>query len=229
MTDLGGLTSNASLIIDLIDINDNSPTFDPNVINLNVSELAEFGSELTVVSATDLDQAENGFVTYSLNSDQLERTFTIDMIAGVISVNRNLDYEVRQSYTIIVTGTDGGEPQRSGTLTINLSVLDENDNPPIIQNPMPVFTIVENVPVNTPVGQIVATDADSGVNAELIFDIVAGNEANRLVINQASGMITTNRTIDREEQEMYLLTVEVHTCTAVLAQCDNALIHTCIQ
>lgn len=209
MRDLGGLASNATLIVNLIDINDNSPTFESSRVNLNISELAEFGSELTVVTATDLDQAENGFVTYTLNGAEIEGTFTIDMITGVIAVNRNLDYETRQSYMIVVTAVDAGEPQRSGTLTINLTVLDENDNPPIILNPIPMFTIEENIPVNTLVGQIIASDADSGVNAELVFEIVTGNEANRLVINQDSGMITTNSTIDREQQEVYVLTVEV--------------------
>ena len=209
MTDVGGLTSNASLAVDLIDVNDNSPTFVPNVLNLNISEAADFGSELTVVSATDLDQAENGFVTYSLNSAQIDTTFVIDAVTGVISVNRPLDYEARQSYTIVVTGTDGGMPQMSGTLTINLSVLDENDNPPIIMNPDPEFTISENVPVNTFVGQIMATDADSGANAALVFEIVSGNEANRLVMDPVNGEITTNSTIDREQQSIYVLSIEV--------------------
>ena len=209
MTDVGGLTSNASLAVDLIDVNDKSPTFVPNVLNLNISEAADFGSELTVVSATDLDQAENGFVTYSLNSAQIDTTFVIDAVTGVISVNRPLDYEARQSYTIVVTGTDGGMPQMSGTLTINLSVLDENDNPPIIMNPDPEFTISENVPVNTFVGQIMATDADSGANAALVFEIVSGNEANRLVMDPVNGEITTNSTIDREQQSIYVLSIEV--------------------
>ena len=209
VTDVGGLTSNASLAVDLIDVNDNSPIFSPSVLDLNVSELAEFGSELTVVSATDLDQAENGFVTYSLNSAQINRTFVIDSVTGVMSVNRPLDYETRQSYTIIVTGTDGGTPQRTGALTINLSILDENDNPPIILNPDPEFTIDENVPVDTFVGQVMARDADSGANAALVFEIVSGNEADHLVIDSSTGMINTNSTIDREQQGVYILSVEV--------------------
>lgn len=209
VTDLGGLTSNASLEVNLIDVNDNSPMFNPSMINLNVSELAGLGSEVTVVFATDLDQAENGFVTYTLNSDQIASTFIIDSVTGVISVNRPLDYETVQRYTIVVTGRDGGVPQRSGTLTINLAVLDENDNPPIILNPTAEFVIEENVPVNTRVGQVIATDADSGLNAELIFEIVTGNEANRFVMDQTTGTITTNSTIDREEQGLYVFNVEV--------------------
>ena len=210
VTDLGGLTSNASLLVNLIDINDNTPTFSPNVIDISTSELAVFGSELIVVFATDLDQAENGFVTYTLNSAQINRTFTIDSVTGVISVNRPLDYETIQRYTIIVTGTDAGEPRRSSTLTINLSILDENDNPPIIQNPMPEFVIEENIAVNSVVGQVMATDADSGANGELVFEIVSGNEANRFVMDQTTGTITTNSTIDREQQGVYLLNVEVN-------------------
>lgn len=208
-TDLEGLSSNASFMVTLIDINDNSPTFDPMVLDLTIPESAEFGSELTVVSAVDLDSAENGFVTYTLNSADIDRAFTIDLVTGVISVNRQLDFETRQSYTLVVTATDGGTPQRNGTLTINLGVLDENDNPPIIQNPLPEFVIIENVPVGMLVGHIIATDADSGANAQLVFEIVSGNEANRFVINAASGMITTNSTIDREEQGVYMLIVEV--------------------
>ena len=208
-TDLEGLSSNASFMVTLIDINDNSPTFDPMLLDLTIPESAEFGSELTVVSANDLDSAENGFVTYTLNSADIDRAFTIDSVTGVISVNRELDFETRQSYTLVVTATDGGTPQRNGTLTINLRVLDENDNPPIIQNPLPEFVIIENVPVNTLVGQLVATDADSGANAQLVFEIINGNEASRFVIDEASGRITTNGTIDREEQGIYLLDVEV--------------------
>ena len=208
-TDLEGLTSNASFMVTLIDVNDNSPTFDPMVLDLTIPESAEFGSELTVVSANDLDSAENSFVTYTLNSADIDRAFIIDSITGVISVNRELDFEARQSYTLVVTATDGGTPQRNGTLTINLNVLDENDNPPIINNTLPEFIIIENIPVGTLVGQLAATDADSGVNAQLVFEIVNGNEANRFVIDEAFGRITTNSTIDREEQGVYLLTVEV--------------------
>ncbi len=208
-TDLEGLTSNASLAVTLIDINDNSPTFDPMVLDLTIPESAEFGSELTVVSANDLDSAENSFVTYTLNSADIDRAFTIDSVTGVISVNRELDFEARQSYMLVVTATDGGTPQRNGTLTINLNVLDENDNPPIISNPLPEFVIIENIPVGALVGQIVATDADSGVNSQLVFEIISGNEANRFVIDEASGRITTNSTIDREQQGIYLLSVEV--------------------
>ena len=219
---MGGLTSNASFVVTLIDVNDNAPMFDPMSISLTITESAEFGSELTVVSATDLDQAENGFVTYSLNSAEINSTFTIDLITGVISVNRQLDFETRRRYVIIVTGTDGGVPQRSGTLTINLDVLDENDNSPIIQNPMPEFIIDENVETDTLVGQVLATDADSGTNAELVYEIINGNDANRFMIDPASGMITTNGTIDREGQEVYMLSVEVRlhaysVCVCVLS------------
>ena len=208
-TDIEGLSSNASFTVILIDINDNSPTFDPMVLDLTVPESAEFGSELTVVSATDLDSAENSFVTYTINSADIDRAFNIDSVTGVISVNRELDYESRQSYTLVVVATDGGIPQRNGTLTINLSVLDENDNSPIILNPLPQFVIDENVPTDTLVGLISAIDADSGTNAQLVFEIISGNEANRFIIDQDSGRILTNSTIDREEQGVYLLNVEV--------------------
>ena len=209
VTDLEGFTSNATFIVTLIDVNDNSPTFDPMVLDLTIPESAEFGSELTVVSANDLDSAENAFVTYTVNSADIDRAFTIDSVTGVISVNRQLDYETRQSYMLVVTATDGGTPQRNGTLTINLNVLDENDNPPIILNPLPEFVITENVPVGTLVGQMRASDADSGANAQLVFEIISGNEASRFTIDGASGRITTNDTIDREQQGLYLLNIQV--------------------
>ena len=227
-TDIEGLSSNASFTVTLRDINDNSPTFDPVVLALMISESAEFGSELTVVSATDLDSAENGFVTYTVNSADIDRAFTIDSVTGVISVNRQLDFEVRQSYALVVTATDGGMPQRNGTLTINLAILDENDNPPIILNPSPQFVIEENVPIDTFVGQIFATDADSGENAELVLGIISGNDANRFGIDQDSGMITTNGTIDREEQAVFTLTIEVRIATNACnhTACDHTnLLH----
>ena len=207
--DNGGFFSNASLEIQITDDNDHSPVFAIDFLQLNVSELTSNGTEIIVVEATDRDQEDNGFVMYMLNEDEVGGLFAIHPVSGAIAVNGVLDFETQQTYLLNITGQDGGDIPRQGFLSIEVTILDENDNSPIIQNPNPSFTITENIGFDQVVGGIAALDADTGTNGEIVYEITGGNDGNRFVIDPENGTITTNATIDREEQELYTLVVEV--------------------
>ena len=206
--DGGGRESNASLEITITDTNDHSPVFSPDDLNFTITEDISTGAELTVVSATDRDQGSNALLTYSLSGENLSDEFTIDAISGAITINRGLDYELRQEYLLNITGADGGTPQREGYLTITVNVQDANDNSPNFTNPRPTFNITENSEVGTLVGFILATDRDSGTNGEIVYEFVSP-VGGKFSIDSQSGAITTNDTIDREERSSYSLLVQV--------------------
>ena len=206
--DGGGRESNASLEITITDTNDHSPVFSPDDLNFTITEDISTGAELTIVSATDRDQGSNALLTYSLSGENLSGEFTIDAISGAITINRGLDYELRQEYLLNITGADGGTPQREGYLTITVNVQDANDNSPNFTNPRPTFNVTENSEVGTLVGFILATDRDSGTNGEIVYEFVSP-VGGKFSIDSQSGAITTNDTIDREERSSYSLLVQV--------------------
>lgn len=200
------LHSNATIAIAIQDENDNSPTFVNETAQVSILELIPMESEIFIAMATDADDSSNSQLTYSLDGSDI---FLINSFSGAITVNSELDFETQRSYTLVVMATDGGSPARSSILTLTVEILDQNDNPPSITNPMPTYSIRENVGTGELVGALNATDEDSGGNAQLIFAITAGNEATRFSIDGVTGNIFTSGSIDREEQSVYSLTVEV--------------------
>ena len=202
------LNNTVPLLIAVQDINDNTPTFAQNRVDLTIPEDTSIGDEIFVAIATDLDFTSNGQVTYSLE-DQARRDFSINSLSGGVTVNSVLDYETTTGYLLVITASDGGSPSRNSSLTLNLTISDTNDNSPVISNPMPVYNFTENIATRTLVGNVRATDIDSGSNSILVYAITAGNEAGRFYINPTTGDIFVNGSIDREEQSMYSLTVEV--------------------
>ncbi|KAK1333760.1 hypothetical protein QTO34_006147 [Cnephaeus nilssonii] len=94
-------------------------------------------------------------------------------------------------------------------MLVGIRVLDINDNDPVLLNlPMNV-TISENSPVSSFVAHILASDADSGCNALLTFNITAGNRERAFSINATTGIVTVNRPLDRERIPEYKLTISV--------------------
>lgn len=205
------LHDNASFRFVIEDENDNSPTFANDTVQIFVPELTSVGSEIFIAMATDLDDTSNALLTYSISGSA---KFTINPLSGAIIVDSELDFEMQQNYTLEVRATDGGNPARSSLLTLSVQILDQNDNAPVITNPMPRYSVRENLNAGELIGAVGAIDADSGENAVISFEITAGNEASNFFIDRVTGNISTNATIDREEESVYYLTVEVSLCKA---------------
>lgn len=222
--DMDFLNSTATFSVTVLDENDNTPTFLIETAGIEISESTPLESEIFVADAFDLDDTSNAQLTYSLDSTD---TFLINPQSGAITVNSALDFEEQESYTLVVTATDSGFPPRSSSFTLNITLVDQNDNPPVITNPAPEYSIVENTPLGTQVGTVEATDVDSGLNAVIRFEITAGNEADRFFIIPETGEIFSNATIDREEVSTYFLTVEVgmQLHSVALPKFDALIIH----
>ena len=94
---------------------------------------------------------------------------------GEIKAKVTLDRETTPSYTFDIIAKDSGSPSKSATVTVNVKVLDKNDNEPKFDKPSYSFSISEAAQVTTVVGKVFADDEDEGLNGEVVYSIVAGN------------------------------------------------------
>ena len=124
--DSGGFSTSVELTIKVNDVNDNAPRFElPDYQAHNIDEDVPIGTKILQVTAQDADSAKNSEITYSLNRDE----FYIDE-KGVIYSNKRLDADLNNTYQLIVTATDRGEPPLSGTATVRIYTENKNDEPP---------------------------------------------------------------------------------------------------
>lgn len=219
------LTSTATVSVSLIDINDNTPQFQPHPTQYSVEENAPNGTFVGNITATDRDSGRFGEITYSMQVTNDDQSLTIDSKTGTISVLKPLDREVREEYILYVTATDNidanpNQQRSERTGAIFVKVTDVNDNHPIITNiGTTPKSVVENSQNNTIVDTISANDADIGANAEVEFSLVSGDtnasDSWFYITTQYNSDIKNNEGVIRTRQSllghvgMYYVTVKV--------------------
>lgn len=195
-----------NVFISVLDLNDESPSFELSLYNLPpISEGLSVGSEVGRVQALDPDDGSNGEVTYT--STNIDPKFTIDRTTGAILLSSTLDYEDTDRYVFDVIATDGGQPLLSSTARVQISVLDENDNSPVFEPHPSTLSIFENRPAGEIITTVTATDADSGSNAAVQYEISGDNQARRAFGIRQNGDIFTQQSLDREVIGQYHLIV----------------------
>ncbi|XP_058506518.1 protocadherin Fat 4-like [Solea solea] len=203
------LSSSCMLSISILDENDNSPSFPKSSLSVDVLENMRIGELVASVTATDADSGQNADITYSITATNNHGTFSISPNTGSIFLVKRLDFETQSFYKLNITAKDNGRPQRSSSIPVVIQVRDFNDNPPIF-TPGDIFkSIPENLPVSSSVMMITAHDTDADINGELEYSIVQqiprGSHFN---IDSSTGLIVTNREIDREFSNLFELTVK---------------------
>ena len=199
-------SSSMTLIIHVQDANDNEPKFLHPSFAAYVSEADPASSKIVQISATDLDTRENGRITFSLLDSEFSDTFGIFPSDGWIYLKKKLDREVKSLYVINVKARDHGLPSLSTTADVTIYVLDANDNYPTFDDSSYEFAIEENLPANTTVGNVSATDKDEGNNALLQYLLVPSQD-DFYITN--TGHIFTTRGLDREVKPSYDFEVHV--------------------
>ncbi len=126
---------------------------------------------------------------------------------GVISIAQPLDYQQEKRFLLTVSATDSGG--RFDTATVYLNVSDANTHPPAFENAPYSVSVFEDAPVGTTVLVVAATDKDVGENARITYDIT-NQENGDFRIDAVSGAIVIAKPLDREDREVYVLTVTAH-------------------
>ncbi|XP_051506956.1 cadherin-23-like isoform X2 [Myxocyprinus asiaticus] len=205
------LTSSTTVLVSVVDLNDNAPIFPHQLEGPFEIPEGQPGPRVWTVKATDADSGSNGKVEYSITAGDLKNEFVISSVEGELRVRRDveLDRETIADYNITITAKDLGTPALSTTVVVGVQVLDINDNDPVLLN-LPFNTSVsEGAPIQTSIAQVQAQDSDSGRNALLTFSITAGNTDGAFYINETSGVVQVNRPLDRERVPEYSLTITV--------------------
>ncbi|XP_048088583.1 protocadherin-10 isoform X2 [Alosa alosa] len=201
--------------VEILDVNDNAPSFPWSEFNLDISESAVPGSRFPLESAQDLDVGTNSLDSYLLSVNEY---FSIDVqtrsdgskFAELILENP-LDREHQQLHQMVLTAVDGGSPERSGTTVINITVLDANDNAPVFDQSFYRVRLAENAPKGTVVIKLNATDLDEGPNGDITYSF-SGHAPMRVrelfTVDARTGEIKVKGVVDYEKAKMYEIYVQ---------------------
>ncbi|XP_030428901.1 protocadherin alpha-8-like isoform X6 [Gopherus evgoodei] len=204
------LSASSSILVAISDVNDNAPAFPQPVYTVFVKENNPPGAHVLTVSASDPDLRENAFVSYSVversvGEQPLSSYISVHSESGHIYALQPLDYEELQVLQFQVSARDAGLPSLCGNVTVQLFVLDANDNAPAVSpagsvrgSPGP-----ELVPLSAGAGHVVgkirAVDADSGYNAWLRYEVQEPGAAGPFRVGVYSGEISTRRALEEAD------------------------------
>ncbi|XP_056152056.1 protocadherin beta-15-like [Lampris incognitus] len=196
-----------SLLIN--DINDNSPAFPKDRMELEISELADKGARYRVNEAHDVDSGQNGVQQYILEKNDhfiLSVRADSDGLKNVeLVLDKELDREEKWDLSLVLVAVDGGSPQRSGTAIIHVIILDANDNAPVFTEVAYEASLPENSPLGTVVVKVSAADADEGVNGEVSYDFSRISERGKRAfsLDSKTGEIKVAGPVDFEQDSKY--------------------------
>uniref|UniRef100_A0A3Q3ALK6 Protocadherin alpha-C2-like n=2 Tax=Kryptolebias marmoratus TaxID=37003 RepID=A0A3Q3ALK6_KRYMA len=157
----------ASILVHVLDTNDNAPTFGQEKYEVTVMENSPIGSIVFDLNATDLDEGSNSDLIYSYSlytSEKTQETFNLNPTSGELTVKGVLNYEDIRIYDMEVIATDKGVSALSGQCKIKILVEDMNDNHPQLSIKSFQSPVSENIELDTVIAVVSVSDKDSGDN-----------------------------------------------------------------
>ena len=197
----------AAVTITVLDVNDNTPTFDLSAYNGRVSENARLGMVFLLFTATDTDSGTNARLSYSIVSGNDQGAFSFIFTTGSLSVAGALDRETTASYNLTVQVADRGIPSLSSRVNAIITIVDENDNSPVFSQDSYTVALPYNE-LEEWSTVVTATDRDIGSNAAITYSITGGDTEGVFTIDADSGNITVAGMLDPEESSSFNLTVQ---------------------
>ncbi|EPQ16994.1 Protocadherin gamma-C5 [Myotis brandtii] len=199
--------------VEILDLNDNSPSFASPEREIRISESAALGARFPLDSAQDPDVGTNTVSFYTLSPNNHfslnVKTLKDGKLFPELVLEQQLDREAQAKHQLVLTAVDGGVPARSGTALISITVLDINDNAPTFQSSVLRVGLAENAPMGTLLLRLNATDPDEGTNGQLDYsfgDHTSEAVRNLFGLDPSSGAIHVLGPIDFEESSFY----EIH-------------------
>ncbi|XP_064209160.1 protocadherin alpha-3-like isoform X6 [Anguilla rostrata] len=198
------MTVDCSVIINIRDVNDNSPEIEVTSLSNLVSEDSNPGTVIALISVTDIDSGVNGKVICSLSETlhfDLKPSFQDNLYSLV--TKGNIDREQTSHYDITITATDCGQPPLSVFKTVGVEISDVNDNSPIFsQNPYELY-LVENNIIGASILSLSASDIDLDDNARISYHIHRGKGTPTdmspfLNVNTDNGVVYALKSFDFE-------------------------------
>ncbi|XP_035377222.1 protocadherin alpha-8-like isoform X11 [Electrophorus electricus] len=214
------LSSVKTITVTVSDVNDNCPEFSLRPYMFYVTENNSPGASLFSVSASDRDQNENAIVSYQIWRDIGENIYSslinINSENGWIYALKSFDFETLKTFKFKVVATDSGTPPLTSNVTVNVFILDQNDNVPVILYPVSANGSdegVEEIPRNVNAGHLVtkvrAYDADIGYNGWLLFSMQEVSDHTLFGLDRYTGQIRTLRSFTETDEAQHKLVILV--------------------
>ncbi|XP_033745650.1 LOW QUALITY PROTEIN: protocadherin Fat 4-like [Pecten maximus] len=207
-------TASVTCTVTIGDLNDNTPAWTAAPYTFTVDENVATGSNVGTIAATDADTGVNSAISYSIIGywSGGSNPVTIDTSTGVITTSASLDRESVDTYVIWCRVQDSGTPVLSSDTNVTITINDLNDNDPTFASTTYTATVTENTSVGTSITTMSATDADTGVNAVIVYSFdtstTAGARADiYMTIGSSTGLVEVKASIDREVDASFTVVV----------------------
>ncbi|XP_069892300.1 protocadherin alpha-5 isoform X12 [Dipodomys merriami] len=201
--------------VEVKDINDNPPRFSRPEQTLFILESRMPESRFPVEGASDLDVGANAELRYKVSPNEY---FDLDVKRNEEETNilelvlkKSLDREETREHHLLLVAIDGGKPELTGTVQLLISVLDANDNAPVFEKSTYNVRLLENTPRETLVVKVNASDADEGINKEIVYffsNLVLDDVKSKFIINSTSGEIKVKGELDYEDRKLYEIYID---------------------
>ncbi|XP_038556224.1 protocadherin alpha-3-like [Micropterus salmoides] len=214
------LSTFKTLSIQISDVNDNRPQFSQNTLQFYLVENNVAGASIFSVSATDKDLNDNAVISYHIvregSQNDIMSFLNINSENGQISALKSFDFETLKTFQFQVVASDSGTPSLSSNVTVNVFILDQNDNAPVILYPVSSNGSaegVEEIPRNVNAGHLVtkvrAYDADIGYNGWLLFSLQQVTDHSLFGLDRYTGQIRTLRSFTETDEAEHKLLILV--------------------
>uniref|UniRef100_A0A665ULT4 Protocadherin 2 alpha a 15 n=1 Tax=Echeneis naucrates TaxID=173247 RepID=A0A665ULT4_ECHNA len=202
------------------DVNDNTPQFSLSPYRFYITENNDLTVPLFSVRASDLDEGDNAHISYHIprqnSGNSLGLFLNINSETGDISALKSFDFERVKTFQFHVVASDSGSPSLSSNVTVNVFILDQNDNAPVILYPLSSNGSaegVEEIPRNVNAGHLVtkvrAYDADIGYNGWLLFSLQEVTAHSLFTLDRYTGQIRTLRSFTETDEAEHKLLILV--------------------
>ncbi|XP_035858837.1 protocadherin gamma-A4-like [Sander lucioperca] len=199
-----GLTSYAKVLIDVTDMNDNAPVIYLKSLTNPIPEIVSPGTEVGIINVQDRDSENNRQVRCSIQQNvPFKLVPSIKNYYSLVTTGQ-LDRELVSDYNITITATDEGSPPLSSSKTVQLSVADINDNPPVFEEQSYSAYVTENNKPGSTLCSVTARDPDWRQNGTVIYSLLPGEVngapvSSYLSVNGDTGVIHAVRSFDYEQ------------------------------
>ncbi|XP_060034907.1 protocadherin-23 [Erinaceus europaeus] len=205
--DGGGLSAQAFVRVEVEDVNDNEPVFNPATYVTSISGQSQPGTEVISVLATDRDSGVFGAVTYELLPGDLSSLFDIDSTTGIIYLLSALSHLESTTLVLMVQARDGGGRVSVTSAYVTVHIVHTTLAPAEFERPKYTFSVYEDVPEDSLVGTVKAMEALNS-SESLIYSISSGDPLGQFSIHPWLGAIRTRKPLDHDSQPTVTLTVQ---------------------
>ncbi|XP_024919198.1 protocadherin gamma-A11-like isoform X18 [Cynoglossus semilaevis] len=207
-----GLSTEAKVIIDVTDVNDNAPVIYVKSLSNHIPENVSPGTEVGIINVQDRDSERNRQVRcYIQHELPFKLVPSIKNYYSLITTEQ-LDRELVSDYNITISATDEGSPPLSSSKTVHLSVADINDNPPVFEEQSYSAYVTENNKPGSTLCSVTARDPDWRQNGTVIYSLLPGevngaSVSSYLSVNGDTGVIHAVRSFDYEQFKNFKVNV----------------------